>query len=91
MSCGSLNRKIWKAWKNGASLKDLVREVSTATNWSGYLSLTHIVRYLHSEKRVKFTVVELRDAFEVVQGDVDQKDRKDAFRYILRMGGLHGD
>ncbi len=87
MSFESLNRKIWKMWKEGKSLKKIMDYISDYTLWSRYLSLVHTVDYLHGEKKVQFNRRQLRRVFNQTRDDFDPQEAGAAWKFLLEKAG----
>ncbi len=83
----ALNRIIWKMWRNGNSLEDIIAEVSDRTHWSGYLSLIYIVSYLQ-DRKIKLTNTQLRNAYGAVLDDVPEESREEAWKFLVKVGLL---
>ena len=88
MSFKSLNRKIWKMWRQGTSLIEIVNFVSDYTGWSRYLSLVHVVEYLHGEKKIQINRKQLRKAFNSTKGDLDREDEWNSWKFLLEKAGI---
>ncbi|NPA76042.1 MAG: hypothetical protein GXO25_08200 [Euryarchaeota archaeon] len=88
MSDKSLNRMIWKMWKNGKSLEEILREVSERTSWSGFLSLVYVVNYLSLHRGVKFTEQQICDAFATVLDDIPEESREPSYLFLRKQAGL---
>ena len=83
MSYKRLNREIWKLWRHGKSLIEIVDYVSEYTHWSRYLSLVHVVQYLCRDKNVKLPRKVLRKAFNSTKDDFDTRDASVAWKFLL--------
>ncbi len=88
MSFESLNRKIWKMWKQGKPLIEIVDHVLDSTGWSRYVSLVHVVRYLCGEKNVQIDRKRLRSVFNSTRDDFDKEDAAAAWRFLLDAAGI---
>ncbi len=88
MSFESLDRKIWKLWKQGKSLTEIGDYITEYTRWSRYLSLVYVVRYLHEKKKITFTIKQLRKAFEQTTDDFDPEDEEGSWAFLLERAGL---
>ena len=75
-------------WRQGKSLNEIVTFVSDYTNWSRYLSLVHIVRYPHSEKKIKMDMKQLRKVFKSTRGDFNREDERSSWKFLLEKAGL---
>ena len=83
MSFESLDRKIWKLWKQGKSLTEIVDYIAEYTHWSRYMALVHLVRYLHKKNKITFTIEQLRKAFEQTTGDFNPEDEEGSWEFLL--------
>ena len=88
MSFESLDRKIWKLWKQGKSLTEIVDYIAEYTHWSRYMALVHLVRYLYGEKNVKLSHRVLKRAFDSTKDDFDSEDAGAAWKFLLEKVGL---
>ena len=87
MSSNTFDKKMWKMWKQGKSLTEIVTFVSDYTCWSGYLSLVHVVRYLHGEKKIRIDKKQLRKVFNSTRGDFDREDERSSWKFLLEKAG----
>ncbi len=72
---------IRKLWKSGYGLEEITMRVSEATGWSKYLSLIYLIDCL--APRVKFTVAQLRNAFNETLDEIDPEDRAEAWQFLM--------
>ncbi len=82
----SIERKIWRMWKNDYTLPRMARELSRMTMWSGYYALCFVVDYLHNKRGIGFSRKVLRYAFNQFLDDVGD-DGKEAWAWLLHLGG----
>ena len=87
MSFESLERKVWQMGKNDYTLPRMSREISKLTGWSEYLSLCFTVNYLHRRKGIGFSRKQLEYAFSKVPRDEIEGSRKEAWEWLLHLGG----
>ena len=83
----SLERKVWKMWKNDYTLPRMSRELSSITHWSEYLSLCFIVDYLHKRKGIGFSRKQLKYAFSKIPREEVEGARIEAWKWLLQLGG----
>ena len=83
----SLERKVWKMWKNDYTLPRMSKEVSKLTHWSEYLSLCFVVDYLHKRKGIGFSRKQLEYAFSKIPREEVEGARKEAWEWLLHLGG----
>ncbi len=87
MSFEYLERKVWQMWKNDYTLPRMSREISSITHWSEYLSLCFVVDYLHKRKGVGYSRKQLEYAFSKMPGEEVEGVRKEAWAWLLHLGG----
>lgn len=82
-----LERKIWRMWKNRYTLSRMARETSRTTGWSEYLSLCHVIAFLHGKKGIGFSRKQLRYAFRRLPKADIEGEESEAWAWILHLGG----
>ena len=86
MTWTNIDKKIWQMWKHKYTLTRMAREVSNLTHWSEYLSLCHILNFLHNRKGIAFSRRQIRYAFNNLPKD-EIEDKLHAWYWILDLSG----
>lgn len=87
MTWKNIDRKIWQMWKHKYTLTRMAREVSKLTHWSEYLSLCHILNFLHNRKGIAFSRRQVRYAFNKLPKDEIEGEELHAWYWILDLAG----